>query len=238
MPGAVASADSLASPDTTGSSIDLLPAQLLVEEQTEFSGPVTANLRFSCNEIDSYVVSRLGRVDTSGAYHLLFLGTISPARRRIDDARSTATEVAIDVSSPEPLVPGEPVVLRFSPTPHPVVIRKGERLRFDVGSRTDLLRSDVSHGHAQFEMHVPPYFSRNTLHHGAETYLELHKDTPPRSTKGTIRPGSVAEETQREKERHIGESQVQEAPEPTESAGVQAERFRPYVERASRSPVC
>jgi uncharacterized protein len=33
-----------------------------------------------------------------------------------------------------------------------------------VGSHTDLLRSDVSRGHAQFEMHVPPYFSRNTLH--------------------------------------------------------------------------
>ena len=35
--------------------------------------------------------------------------------------------------------------------------------------------SDVSHGHAQFEMHVPPYFSRNTLHHGPETYVELSK---------------------------------------------------------------
>jgi hypothetical protein len=44
-----------------------------------------------------------------------------------------------------------------------------------VGSRTDLLRSDVSRGHAQFEMHVPPYFSRNTLHHGPETYIELHQ---------------------------------------------------------------
>jgi uncharacterized protein len=67
--------------------------------------------------------------------------------------------------------------LQFSLTPHPVVVKKGERLRFDVGSRTDLLRRDVSHGHAQFDMHVPPYFSRNTLHHGPETYIELHKVT-------------------------------------------------------------
>ncbi len=66
-------------------------------------------------------------------------------------------------------------VLEAALTPHPVVVKKGERLRLDVGSRTDLLRSDASHGHAQFDMHVPPYFSRNTLHHGPETYIELHK---------------------------------------------------------------
>jgi putative CocE/NonD family hydrolase len=149
--------------------------QMGLGEDTEFCGPVTANLRFSCNEIDSYVIARLGRVDAAGVYHLLSLGTISPARRRIDDARSTATEVAIDISNPEPLIPGQPVTLRFSLTPHPVVAKKGEWLRLDVGSRTDLLRSDVSHGHAQFDMQVPPYFSRNTLHHGPETYIELRK---------------------------------------------------------------
>jgi putative CocE/NonD family hydrolase len=158
--------------------------EMIVREQTEFTGPVTANLRFSCNEIDSYVLARLGRIDTAGTYHLLSLGAISPARRRIDEDRCTATEVAIDISNPEPLVPGEPVTLRFSLTPHPVVMHKGERLRLDVGSRTDLLLSDASHGHAQFDMHVPPYFSRNTLHHGPGTYLELHKvDSPVRSTR-------------------------------------------------------
>jgi hypothetical protein len=35
-------------------------------------------------------------------------------------------------------------------------------LRFDVRGQADLPRSDVSHGHAHFEMRVPPYFSRNT----------------------------------------------------------------------------
>lgn len=151
--------------------------EMAVDDETEFSGPITANLRFSCNEIDSYVIARLGRVDTSGSYHLLSLGAISPARRRIDDARSTSTEIAIDISNPEPLVPGEPVTLRFSLTPQPVLLKNRERLRFDVGSRTDLLRSDVSHGHAQFDMQVPPYFSRNSLHYGPETYIELRKVT-------------------------------------------------------------
>jgi uncharacterized protein len=149
--------------------------ELPVDDDTELSGPVTANLRFSCNEIDSYVIARLGRIDLTGSYHLLSIGAISPARRRIDGYRSTATEVALDISDPEPLVPCEPVILRFSLTPHPVVVQKGERLRLDVGSRTDLLRSDVSHGHAQFDMHVPPYFSRNTLHHGPDTYIELSR---------------------------------------------------------------
>jgi putative CocE/NonD family hydrolase len=144
-------------------------------EETEFAGPVTANLNFSCNEIDSYVIARVGRVEESGVYHLLSLGAISPARRRIDETRSTSTEVATDVSAPEPLVPGEPVTLRFSLTPQPVVFSKGERLRLEIGSRTDLLFSDASHGHAQFNMQVPPYFSRNTLHLGADTYIELDR---------------------------------------------------------------
>jgi uncharacterized protein len=149
--------------------------EMRVEEDAEFTGPVTANLTFSSNEIDSYVIARLGRVDSGGNYEALSLGSISPARRRIDDRRSTSTEIAIDVSDPEPLVPGEPVVLRFSLTPHPFVVKRGERLRFELGSRTDLLLSNTSHGRAQFDMQVPPYFSRNTLHHGPETYLEVQK---------------------------------------------------------------
>jgi hypothetical protein len=39
---------------------------------------------------------------------------------------------------PEPLIPNEPVTLRFSLTPQPVLLRVGERLRFEVGSGTDL----------------------------------------------------------------------------------------------------
>jgi uncharacterized protein len=53
------------------------------------------------------------------------------------------------------------------------LLRAGERLRFDIGCRTDLLRSDVSHGHPQFDMQVPPYFSRNTLHYRLDTYVEV-----------------------------------------------------------------
>ena len=152
-----------------------LTYELVAEEHEEFSGPVTAHLRFSCNEIDSHLVARLGRVDRDGSYHLLSLGTISPARRRVDAARSTACEVAIDTSVREPLTPGEPVTLVFSLTPGPTQLSPGEKLVFDVASRVDLLRSGPSHGYVQFDMPAPPYFSRNTLHYGPETYVEVHR---------------------------------------------------------------
>lgn len=152
-----------------------LTYELAIDKDVEFSGPVSAHLKFSCNEIDSYVVTRLGRVDGKGGYHLLSMGVISPARRRIDPTRSAGCEIAIDTGVREPLTPDEPVVLSFSLTPAPTRLRRGEKLRFDVASRTDLLRSDVSHGHAHFDMPVPPYFSRNTLHYGAQTYIELQR---------------------------------------------------------------
>jgi hypothetical protein len=65
------------------------------------------------------------------------------------------------------------VTLAFSLTPGPTRLRAGERLRLDIASRTDLLRSDVSHGHIQFDIQAPPYFSRNAVHYGPESYLEL-----------------------------------------------------------------
>jgi hypothetical protein len=138
-------------------------------------GPVTVSLQFSCSDIDSHVIARLGRVDAAGGYHLLSMGSIRPACRKIDVLRSTVSEVAIDIDVPEPLVPGTPVALRFSLTPRPVVLKPGERLRLDIGSRTDLLRSDVAHGYEQFDMMVPPYFSRNTIHYGELSYIDLEQ---------------------------------------------------------------
>jgi uncharacterized protein len=148
-----------------------------IDVDTEFSGPITVHLRFSCNEIDSQIVARLGRVDAGGGYHLLSMGTISAARRRLDPGRSTHCEIAIDSENPRPLTPGEPVPIVFSLTPAPTRLRPGEKLRLDIASRTDLVKSDVGHGYAQFDMPVPPYFSRNTIHYGPDSYLELHHVT-------------------------------------------------------------
>lgn len=129
----------------------ILRFETKVEEDTEFSGPVTLSLRFSCSEIDSHIIARVGRGDADGEYLHLSIGSIRPACRRIDSERSTASEIAIDIDRPEPLVPGEPVTLRFSLTPRPALFRKGEKLVLDIGSRTDILRSDVSQGAGAFE---------------------------------------------------------------------------------------
>jgi hypothetical protein len=74
-----------------------------------------------------------------------------------------------------PLAPYQPVTLRFSLSPRPVLLKVGEKLRLDIGSRTDLLFGDVSHGYEQFQMVVPPYYSRNTLHFGPDTFIEVEQ---------------------------------------------------------------
>jgi uncharacterized protein len=151
----------------------VLSFDLPVTEDLQLAGPVTAQLSFSCNEIDSYVVARLSRVDAAGDAHQLSMGAIRPAGRAVDPTRGSTIEIAIDSGRREPLVPGEPVTLRFSLTAGPVLLRAGETLRLDVGSRTDLLRKDPGEGYAQFDLPVPPYLSRNTLHFGGKSWIEV-----------------------------------------------------------------
>lgn len=147
--------------------------EFTADRTIELAGPVTANLLFSSNEIDSYVLARVERVDRAGSRHLLSLGALSPARRRVDATRSNPVEIAIDIDRPQALVPHEPVVLRFSLTPGPTRLEPGETLRLEIASRTDFVESDSAHDHAHFDLEVPPYFSRNALHCGADTWIEL-----------------------------------------------------------------
>lgn len=150
-----------------------LSFRYVIDASCELTGPITANLAFSCNEIDSYVVARLSRIDVDGVRHHLSMGAIRPAARRIDEARCTAIEIAIDSSVREPLRPGEVVNLRFSLTPAPVLLQRGESLQLDIGSRTDLLRESPSNGYAQFDLPVPPYLSRNSVHFGEASWIDL-----------------------------------------------------------------
>lgn len=166
---------------------------LPVTGRTHLVGPVTAQLRFSSNEIDSYVVARLSRIDAAGVLHRLSFGAVRPVARREDAARSTAVEVAIDHGHREPLVPGRPVDLRFSLTPGPTLLSPGDTLRLELGSRTDLLRGEVGDGYCQFDLPVPPYFCRNTVHHGGGSWLEVTEVPLPA---GDGRPGDpTTEET-------------------------------------------
>jgi hypothetical protein len=46
-------------------------------------------------------------------------------------------------------------------------------LRLEIASRIDLLKGRNRDGYLHFNLAVPPYFSRNTLHLGPETYVEV-----------------------------------------------------------------
>ncbi len=151
----------------------LLTFELPVEGDTHLAGAVTAHLTFSCNEIDSYILARLSRIDTDGNRHHLSMGAVRPTACTEDPALSTSIEIVHDTGRRTPLVPGEPVEVRFSLTPFPVVLRAGERLRLDVGSRSDLLREDPADGYVQFDMPVPPYLCRNTVHFGGQSWIEI-----------------------------------------------------------------
>ncbi|WP_239083393.1 CocE/NonD family hydrolase [Subtercola lobariae] len=153
-----------------------LAFELLVTEEMLLAGAVTAHLRFSCNEIDSYVVARLSRVDTAGERHHLSLGALRPAGRTVDLGAGSAVEIAVNSGDRRPLVPGRPVDLRFSLTPAPTLLLVGDRLRLDVASRTDLLRKGVGEGFAHFDLPVPPYLSRNTLHFGGGSWIEVDRN--------------------------------------------------------------
>ena len=138
------------------------------------AGAVTANLRFSCNEIDSYLIARLSRIGDDGARHQLSMGAVRPAARTEEPERSTANEIVIDAGRREPLVPGEPVTLRFSLTPAPTLLGPGETLRLDIASRSDLLRMSPADGYAQFDLPAPPYLCRNTVHFGGDSWIEVY----------------------------------------------------------------
>ena len=72
-----------------------------------------------------------------------------------------------------PLMPGEPVDVRFSLTALPVPLRTGEHLQLDVGSRSDVLREDPADGFVQFDVPVPPYLCRSTLHFGGQSGIDV-----------------------------------------------------------------
>jgi len=160
----------------------ILTFDLPIDNDTQFAGAVTVRLTFSCNEIDSYILARLSRIDTRGNCHQLSIGAVRPTACTEDPSRSTSIEIVHDTGRRHPLVPGEPVEVRFSLTPFPVLLRPGERLRLDVGSRSDLLRGDPADGYVQFDMPVPPYLCRNTLHFGGQSWIELDQIPNPTCT--------------------------------------------------------
>nr|HAT8714836.1 CocE/NonD family hydrolase [Legionella jordanis] len=151
-----------------------LSYELPFDKETTIAGPITLQLRYSCNQIDSYIVARVGRIDQQGNYHPLSMGHLRPATRTINESSSTKCEVAINTSDINPLKPHEAVTLRFSLTPMASQFKQGERLLLEIASRTDQVPVSMQEGFITPHMAVPPYYGRNKIHYGEDSFMELY----------------------------------------------------------------
>jgi uncharacterized protein len=142
-------------------------------EDTEMVGPITLSARLSSTAIDTYLTARLSDLDPGGGRRGLSFGYQRAAIRKIDETRSTPTEIVHERDTIEPLTPGEPVTLVLSLTVSANLFREGHRLLLELGSRTDLIGSSFSEGFVYFEVDSPPYPARNRVHTGEDTYLEI-----------------------------------------------------------------
>jgi predicted acyl esterase len=180
-PGGDAGASFLALPRHTlyPEEVDRYEAQVLsfatepFAEDTEMVGPTTLSVRLSSTAIDTYLAARLSDLSPDGERRSLSFGYQRAAVRKIDEERSTPTEIVHERDVPEPLTPGEPVVVVLSLTVSANLFREGHRLLLEIGSRTDLIGATFAEGFVYFDVDAPPYPARNTLHVGEHTYLEI-----------------------------------------------------------------
>jgi putative CocE/NonD family hydrolase len=180
-PGGAAEASFLALPRHTlyPEEVDRYESQVLsfatepFAENTEMVGPITLCVRLSSTAIDTYLTARLSDLDSGGERRSLSFGYQRAAIRKIDEARSTPTEVVHQRDAVEPLTPGEPVKVVLSLTVSANLFREGHRLLLEIGSRTDLIGATFSEGFVYFDVDAPPYPARNTIHAGEDTYLEI-----------------------------------------------------------------
>ncbi|MDQ3910956.1 MAG: CocE/NonD family hydrolase [Actinomycetota bacterium] len=142
-------------------------------EGTEIAGPITLSVRLASTAIDTYLTACLSDLAPGGRRRSLSFGYQRAAIRKIDEARSTPTEVVHEREAVEPLPPGEPVTLVLSLTVSANLFREGHRLLLEIGSRTDLIGATFAEGFVYFDVDAPPYPARNTLHAGEDTYLEI-----------------------------------------------------------------
>lgn len=142
-------------------------------EDTEMVGPITLSARLSSTAIDTYLSARLSDLAPDGERRSLSFGYQRAAIRKIDEARSTPTEIVHEGDALEPLTPGEPVTVVLSLTVSANLFRRGHRLLLEIGSRTDLIGSSFAEGFVYFDVDSPPYPARNTLYAGEDSYLEV-----------------------------------------------------------------
>jgi predicted acyl esterase len=140
------------------------------------AGPVELVLPLRSTALDTHVQARLSIVD-DGRVRVVSVGWLSGAHRAIDEDLSTPSEIAHRLDAPTPLTPGRSETLRFSLTPFAHLLRRGHRLRLEVGSDPRLLAA--ADDFVYFDVAGPPYPARNTVSHaGAALRLTVRGEVP------------------------------------------------------------
>jgi predicted acyl esterase len=148
-------------------------------ENVHLVGPVELTLPLRSTALDTHVQARLSDVDEQGRAQVLSVGWLAASHRAVDAERSTATETVHDHGSPTALTPGEQVRLRISLTPFAQLLRRGHRLRLELGSDPRTLAAPPEQGFVYFEVAGPPYPARNTVSHPDATLRLSVRGEPP-----------------------------------------------------------
>jgi uncharacterized protein len=141
------------------------------------AGPAGLELVLRSTAMDTHIQARLSIVEEGGQVRVVSVGWLSAAHRAIDEDRSTPSEIAHRLDAPVALTPGQPETLRFSLTPFAHLLRRGQRLRLEVGSDPRLLAAPDDF--VYFDVAGPPYPARNTVSHaGAALRLTVRGEVP------------------------------------------------------------
>lgn len=132
---------------------------------THLVGPAHLTVRMASTAMDTHLQARLSDLAPDGGSTVLSVGWLLASHRRVDERRSTATEVVHDHRRPEPLEPSRPVTVRFSLAPFAQLLRPGHRLVLEIGSDPRRLAPPAGQGYVYFDSAGPPYPARNTVFH-------------------------------------------------------------------------
>ncbi len=148
-----------------------------VPADLHLAGPVELTLPLRSTALDTHVQARLSDVDPGGHASVLSVGWLSAAHRAVDAGASTPSEIAHRLDAPAALVPGRTEVLRFSLTPFAQLLRRGHRLRLELGS--DPHRLAPPGDFVYFEVAGPPYPARNVVTHSGAALRVGVRGAPP-----------------------------------------------------------
>jgi putative CocE/NonD family hydrolase len=113
-----------------------------LERDTKLTGPIVANVWAELTSKDATLVGVLSDVDPSGASNQVSAGFLLASQRAFDKRRSTHGPHGVIVrpfhpftkASQKPVTPNDPALYRIEIYPTDAIFKKGDRIRFTLGS--------------------------------------------------------------------------------------------------------